>query len=55
MDIGSTLENLFMAIMFPLSVGFTLLMFGVLVYEYFRIGFSELFQRSKNDQNRFDK
>mgnify|MGYP003125019235 CR=1 FL=1 len=39
----TTLENLFIAIMTPLSIGFTLTMLGVLVYEYFRILITELF------------
>ena len=38
-----TFEHLFIAIMTPMSIGFTLLMFSVLVYEYFRILISELF------------
>ena len=42
MDYYTTFENLFIAIMTPLSVGFTMLMIGVIVYEYFRILFSEL-------------
>ena len=49
------MESLFIMIMTPLSIGFTLLMFGVLVYEYFRTLFSELSQRSKNDRKAFDK
>ena len=49
------MENLFMTIMTILSVGFTVLMFSVLVFEYFRILFSELFNRSKSVRNEFDK
>ena len=49
------MENFFMTTMTILSVGFTVLMFSVLVYEYFRILFSELFNRSKNVRNGFDK
>jgi len=37
------MENLFIAIMTPLSVGFTLTMVGVLVYEYIRTLITELF------------
>ena len=37
------MENLFIAIMTPLSIGFTLTMVGVVVYEYFRILITELF------------
>ena len=39
----TTFENLFMAIMHPLSIGFTLTMIGVLVYEYIRVFITELF------------
>lgn len=38
----TTFENLFIAIMTPLSVGFTVLMISVLVYEYIRILITEL-------------
>ena len=33
----STLENLFIAIMTPLSIGFCVLMVGVLYYEFIRL------------------
>ena len=33
----TTFENLFIAIMTPLSVGFFLLMVGVFYYEFFRL------------------
>ena len=39
----TTFENLFIAIMTPLSVGFTVLMVSVLIYEYIRILITELF------------
>ena len=38
-----TFEFLFIAIMTPLSIGFTVLMISVLVYEYIRTFISELF------------
>ena len=41
----STLENLFIAIMTPLSVGFSLLMVCVLVYEYLSILVTELLNK----------
>ena len=41
----TTLENAFISIMTPMSIGFTLLMFSVLVYEYFRILISELLNK----------
>ena len=49
------MENFFMTTMTILSVGFTILMFSVITVEYFRILFSELFDRSKSVRNRFDK
>lgn len=37
MDYSSTLENLFIAIMTPLSIGFSLSIVGILYYEMFRL------------------
>jgi hypothetical protein len=41
----TTFENLFIAIMTPMSVGFFLLMVGVIVGEYFRILVTELLNK----------
>ena len=43
MDYYTTFENLFIAIMTPLSVGFTMLMIGVIVTETARIFINETF------------
>ena len=37
MDYSSTLENLFIALMTPLSIGFCLLIVGILYYEMIRL------------------
>jgi hypothetical protein len=41
----TTFENLFISIMTPMSVGFTLLMVGVILGEYFRILVTELLNK----------
>jgi hypothetical protein len=39
----TTFENLFIAVMTPLSIGFTSLMIGVITYECLKQLFTELF------------